>query len=347
MICECQNHLHINSRTNLIYQRFYLVKRLQHSIDLLHNYEMQHDIMEQLDPSFFCHIELQQAITEMKNNKSFVPLHNLWQKFNAYQYLYDPVFEDECIKLICLLCMLKESIYEIRFYSSREQRLLFLDAITDALDYGSNSNRTYMKNQMLLEVTIDHVAKRYFVIKRLHKAMQFLTLVHEYDKRPFERRITRTGSVDYIEDIQDEIEQFSHVRIKECLTDLCQKKNLEPILQVYTECKRYRYVADDDFLKETFRSIFLVYKSMLLKNLAEQTEQVVLSEVQEILEVYENLDRFSLDDALEAIDIATDRLIAIQNMQVTDQQNKLTWLLPGAILSGFLVMTTLNHFNIV
>ena len=340
---ERQNHLYITQRTDLIYQRFYLIKRLQHPMNMLLDRHIQPQLFDRMDPSFFSHSEVQSIVTELKHSLCLKPMHTLWQKFTSYQYLFDPIFTDEYIRLICSLYLIQKT-ESIKLFSSREQQLYFLDTIIDVRSHQIPTPPVKVQPQM--EATTDHIAQRYFVLKRLRKAMDFLVSVHIQDKNPFLKKATRAVSIDYTDDVRDDLKQFSHERIKECLRSLCHEKNLEPLLLVCAECKQYRYVTDDTFLQEMLMSMFLIYKSLLLKNLSEPTEQMVLTEMNQVLEVYENLDRLSLDEILEAIDVATDTLITIQNIQ-TGSYRKHFWWLPSAVLCTVLGVQALHYLHII
>ncbi len=340
---ERQNHLHITQRTDLIYQRFYLIKRLQYPMNMLLDYHIKPQLFNRMNFSFFSHSEVQSIVTELKHSLCLKPMHTLWQKFTSYQYLFDPLFTDEFIRLICSLYLIQNT-ESIRLFSSRDQQLYFLDTIIDLRSHQIPTPPVKVKPQM--EATTNHIAQRYFVLKRLHKAMDFLANVHIQDKSPFLKKITRTSRIDYTDDIRDDIKQFNHDRIKNCLRSLCHEKNLKPFLLVCTECKQYRYATDDTFLQEMLMSMFLIYKSLLFKNLSESTEQMVLTEMNQVLEVYENLDRLSLDEILEAIDVATDTLITIQNMQIGSYMKHFGWL-PGVVLCTVLGMQVLHYLHII
>ncbi len=340
---ECPHHLHITQRTDLIYQRFYLIKRLHDPVHVLLHCQMQPELFDHMETTFFNHAEIQLIVNEMKAAHSVKPIQVLWERFNAYQYLFDSLFTDECIRLICSLYIMQKPD-PIKFLSSREQHLHFLDTVMDARN--QQHEKLSVRIPSHVEVTTDQIAQRYFVLKRLRKAMDFLVDVHIQDRNPFFSDTIRTTSIDYTEDVRDDLNQFSHDRIKECLRSLYQEKNLEPLLLVCSECKQYRYATDDTFLQEMLMSVFLVYKSLLLKNISESTEKMVLTEMNQVLEVYENLDRLSLDEILEAIDVATDTLITIQNIQ-KESYTKHFWWLPGAALCAVLGMQVLHYLHIV
>ncbi len=323
--------MHIQRRTDKIYHRYYLIKRLKPSIALLHNENVQHLIaFEKLDPILFRLPQMQTIVEQIVNDKTLDSLFELWDKFLAYQYLYSTIFVNEFIDLVyCLYGLIGQikPIKTVSFPLSLEHKLCIVDQCVREVEGDVKCSKKFT-NQELDKVTTDSVAKRFFIIKRLQKSVHFLHYLQENIKHPFKRKDIQRVFDDET-GLLSEIEHFSHDRVRECIEEMCKRKDLKPLLHVCQEFKQYRFAQDDTFLQEMLMNIFLVYKSLLFKDLSAQTEQVVMIEMNQVLELYENLETLPLDETLEAIDVVTDKLIAIQAFESQRKTSYMRWVVSG------------------
>lgn len=326
----------IQKRTNNIYHRYYLTKRLKSSILLLRSKRVQQLIaFEQLDPALFRQPKMQKTVVAIMTDKSLDALFSVWDDFCMYQHLYSSLFENELIELIYYICDLIQPYRTVRSQLSLEQKLYVIDQAVDEAYFNKRSSGR-MPERDIDEVTTDLVAKRFFIIKRLQKSMNFLEYLQQksqdifMQKEPYQRIPLEDNT-----GLLAELEHFSHDRVRECIEQMCERKNLDPLLRMCKEFKQYRFAQDDTFLQEMLMNIFLVYKSLLFKDLSAQTEQVVMTEMNQVLEIYENLESLPLDETLEAIDIVTDKLIAIQALE-SKQSVNLAWIVPGIACMGAL-----------
>jgi uncharacterized membrane protein YdfJ with MMPL/SSD domain len=60
-----------------------------------------------------------------------------------------------------------------------------------------------------------------------------------------------------------------------------------------------------------------------------------------VLDLYENLDKLPLDETLDALDVTTEALTAIQTVQETEQQKNMVLLFPVIFLLGLLIVNSL------
>lgn len=299
---------------------------------MLRDDTLQHAVFDQLEPARFFNSEIRDVIDQMKVDRSIKPIGRLWQIFTSYQHLYDKTFTHECIFLIYLLYMPQQTRSDNMLQGSPEHLLHLLDAYTD----GTDGESEQFKELLVYEkIDPDDIARRYFVIKRLQKTMLFMETVC---KNLFNKDMIK-------QIIYDEIKSFEQISIKNALINVCIQERFEPFLHIWQECQQYRYAADDSFLQEMLRSILLIYRALLLKQLSKETEQLIISEMEHVLEVYENLDKLPLDEALNAIDVTTETLIAIQNMQLTEHRKNIFMLLPGILICGLFMINHLFHIT--
>lgn len=307
----------VQSRTRSIYYRYYLIKRLEQSCLLLQHASVQQIIpFDRLDEAVFKSESIRSIVERMKAEKSTAPFLSLWSDFCDYKDIYNDLFKHEFIELVYIVYDL---MYPTRMKRSNgllsggllsgrspEYTLFAIDCAVDAERYNDCSFRAQPRE--FAEVDTDRVANRFYIIKRLQKSMQLLAHLHE-------QKIDFTDGLSLRNDtfgLIQEIEQFHHDRVRESVMQMCQTKNLEPLLRLCDEVKQYRFAQDEDFLQEMLMNIFLVYKTILLKHGSHHADQEIMYEMAHVLDIYEHLNSMPLDQTLEAIDIVTDKLMAIQ-----------------------------------
>jgi hypothetical protein len=312
----------VQLRTGHIYHRYYMIKRLEKSCELLRNDLSLRQSMplHLLQPDQFNSKDIYSAVKAMKELKNIDPFFELWDDFCAYKSVYDYKFMREFVELILALYDLVKPMPVKRPSASLEGLLLFIDNAVS----GNHMVRSLDEPD---EVTTDGIAKRFYVIKRLQKTVQFLEHLQAnnieilYDKGISNRSL----------ELMLEIENFHHDRVRESVIQMFQTKKLEPLLQLYDEVKQYRFAQDESFLQEMLMNIFLVYKAILFRHGSQHVDPVVVDEMNHVLEIYEQLSSMPLDQTLEAIDEVTDRLIAFQ-AENTAHSSYVRWGLPALFM---------------
>ncbi len=323
----------ITNLTKKVYHRFYLIKRLEPSIALLQKKQLHtHMSFEAFDATLYKNKTIQATVERMRHEHSFDALFDLADTFKRYQHLHDPLFYNEYVHLIFFIYERVGATKSTDNSTKTSEQIASIDEATDTLMYGKKAHQATYR-YTVSEVTTDIIAQRFCLIKRLCRCIQFLEYIHKQ-----QRNSHKTGfkSIHEIWDLDDEVQLFNNDRIKECIAQMCKQKSLEPLVHVCREFRQYRYASDATFLQEMLMNIFLVYKSMLLKDLSEQAEQTVAADMNYILDVYEHLDQMSLDDTLHALDMITDKLISLQEEEQHRQQNhRIFWgvsIVTGAVL---------------
>lgn len=326
----------VQSRTSAIYHRYYLIKRLEQSCKLLQNISVQQHIpFELLDATLFISKSIKLTVEAMKNEKNTEPLLVLWDDFCTYKEINNKLFKHEFIELIYAVYDLMSPKGVKRLKKSLEHTLMAIDCATDAKLYTMEPVRTLP--QELTDVTTDLVAKRFYIIKRLQKSMNVLERLHVQNFCFSDDSAGRSYTA-----LIKEIEHFHHDRVRESVMQMCQTKNLEPLLRLCDEVKQYRFAQDESFLQEMLMNIFLVYKTILLRHGSHHVDPVIVHEMNHVLEIYEHLNSLPLDQTLEAIDEVTDRLMAIQS-QESVAGNYTPWVLSG-VLCGLVSIGTYYYF---
>lgn len=266
----------------------------------------------------------------MKEEKSIKPLELLWQDFCGYAYIYDKAFTTDFVKLIYTLCKsITRSNYTVRT-NKTEELLTEIDRASDSFFYHTWT-RAYSPSTDTLphEVTVDMIARRFYILKRIQKSVASLEDLHAAKFTFSNRRNLASFAHD------SDIEHFQHFYIRETIEQMNQTNDLEPFINLCGELKQYRFAHDEHFLQEMLMQMFLVYKTILFKHYnAHELNASIVHEMNHVLDIYERIDSLSLDETLEAIDLATDRLIAIQNEQAEYRFNFRQWVFPLASAIG-------------
>lgn len=335
---ELRGKRYISPQTATIYERYYLIKRIEKAFELLQQPAIVRSFTYcYITPQIYEHPLIATAASMMVEQQSVAPLHEAWRVCKHYQQLYDSRFAIEFVHVLFALC--SELGDRSRFVMSKPDNRA-LHRYIDAIDHITqpHTNETILRSELESRhepVDTDMIAQRYLVLKRLDKSLQLLAYLQEAGTT-IDTNSADTKNIFF--DLQ--VDSFSHSRIKECIRQMYAKKNLDPLLQVANDLQQYRFVADDTFLQEMLMNLFLVYKGLLFNATSEQDGQVIATQMHHVLEIYENIEDVPLDETLDAIDQVTDRLMALQDME---QQHRLKRISKriiqglGAVCAGVLI----------
>lgn len=314
LLFSCMHDIEIMASTNTvrpqttaIYYRYYLIKRLEEAFRVMSDSVFQQKIpYHQLPPLAFGSKSVQIAADRIRSERSLEALFDAWKDFSMFQETYSKQYATDFIELIYILFDIAKPSCIKRNFKHVENTLSLIDSLarpTCLPDLVVRKNE-----QELSQVTTDHIASRFYILKRLKKSIYFLEHMHKNNYRFQESPLSRDHQYELI----NEIENFHHDRVRESVIQMCASKNLAPILDLCNEVQQYRFAQDDSFLQEMLMNIFLVYKTILFKKGSHSADYQVIHEMNYILELYEKLKSMPLDETLEAIDLVTDRLMMIQ-----------------------------------
>lgn len=284
-ICFAQDPLTINQQTKKIYNRFYLINRLEKTISVITKSYTTNGIpcCTPIDVSTFSHPEVHHTAQTMMEQKKITPLKKLWKHFKTYRLIQDDLFEEEFIRLVLMLCY--------------------------TLD---QSHGTCKKENPITSADTNAIANTFYVIHRLEKPLEVLYQSCKNNQKIFDNSITRNSEKEsFFEDTQI----LHHDRIQNCIHEIQSSESLEPIKRTHAELKQYRFAGDDIFLKEQLSLLFFAYKLMLNNKLSDQTEQVIMHEMETIQYVTQHIEEFSIDQILTAIDMMTDKLSTLNSLE--------------------------------
>ncbi len=279
----------INPQTKSIYHRFYLVNRLEHTLNsLIIKQDTSKTICyENLFEDWFTHSSIREVVNTLIHQRNLSALAKCWKQFSSYRFIDDKKFEPEFLQLILMIC---NNI--------------------DPKETGCEKLRV-SSSFVNSHVNTDAVANTFYIIQRLEKPIE--TICHGYKQTTglldtFPKKSVRNTFL-------DETKPFTHERIQTCIEDIHHSQSLEPIKKTYKEFTQYRYAGDETFLREQLSLLFFAYKVMLNKKLSNHAEQVIMHEMESIQYISQNIDDFSIDHILTAIDVMTDKLNTIHSLE--------------------------------
>lgn len=311
----------INRFTRDVYYRYYLIKRCQEPIYILAtNAELwKHINFDNLPIDQIENIEIKNKILALQSSHTIEPFMELWHHMTTHRHLYDASFQKDFIKLLFMLYKsLEKPLHKsaesapIPPPQSLERMLSIIDNNIDTICAAKPTGHRFIDYK---QVTTDDIALNYYLVQRLEKAMYVLSKNQDL----FASSSEKTGSETAACGVNI---NFSHERINYCLSQMILQKNIEPLFHMWQEFIRFRHAGDTHFLKEMLMMLFTVYKDLLLVKLNQESEQVITTEMGTILDLYEHIDELPLDEILHAIDMTTDKLMLLQNM---DKKGKQTW----------------------
>lgn len=273
----------INHRTKNIYHRFYVINRLEPTLRFIENKQNKKALnicYESLKNQSWKHPEIQTVCADIIDKKDISPLFTCWQHLYSYRHIEDNLFEAEFVQLIWLLCKVIN--------------------ISDSPCDKKNA-----------QITTDTIANNFYLIHRLMRPIETLCSIYEQSPISISEQKKDMLHTSFF----DEMKEPSHVRIQDCVREIEETNSMKPIKKVYKECVQYRYAGDDTFLQEQLSLLFFAYKLILTKKLSNQTEQVIMHEMDTIQYISNNLEEFSTDQILTAIDMMTDKLSTIHNLE--------------------------------
>jgi len=286
----------IHKQTKNIYHRFYLVHRLKHTVNsLVIKQNISKNICcKKFFENQFTHPSIKKVVHNLIQQKDLSALVKCWKQFCSYRFIEDKKFEYEFAQLILMIC---HTINPNAIECKKIQAGNFINS----------------------QISTDMIANTFYIIQRLKKPIETICTTCKQSKLSLDAP-SLAKSMNTI--VFDESRPFTHERIKSCIEEIYHSQNLEPIKKTYKEFTQYRYTGDDIFLKEQLSLLFFAYKVILNKKMSNHAEQIIMHEMESIQYISQNIDDFSIDYILTAIDIMTDKLCTIHTLE-KHEENKI------------------------
>lgn len=315
------------SFAEFVHNRFYYIRRLEQSVPrIIKNEKKIIDFLNSFD-NFpyensdipFKHPLIHQAFLSIFETKTLQAYSHLWNQFNSYHLIEDILFLDEFIKgtaYFAIFFLKKNEFVSDDFkilYThdiaqlDREQCLLLIRMACDTtvthteLFFRPFSSITEIERQIHPLVEIDIIAERFYHIHRLEQAIQFL--YKSVQKKDF--LIMKDMLISFGES------HSNHQIIMLYIKKIENEGSIQPFFDLWELIKRYEYIQDEQLIKD-FSSLLFTFYADLFIYYAEYARRASKPEfqstVQQIIELYQQVEKLPIDQILDAIDILTQEL---------------------------------------
>lgn len=327
----------IEEQTFLVYRRYYFVARLDKTIQLLAKMYQEVSAMQailgtkQIDLSLivpeqmhrlFTHEKIRRSVKEIEHTRSLKPLFMEWESFKSYKSLHDELLVEDFSKeiflitrntiktltkgklvdpLACPELSLNDRLNAINDYCETLQQLQdgFLP---------NKTTKTTSSSNVHLAVHTDEVAFRYYCIKRLDLAIQYLLACDEKTFSSIPVVLNRDGIV------------FKGVGfpVKKGLTHLW-----DNVLQ-------YKHIENESYMHD-----FAAYLLLILK--VKQSEQTKMRfSHADLVAMQHTIKQLPLEEILQTIDLLVKQMNStIQHYNKSgltfNQWIKKYWWAPSAV----------------
>ncbi len=187
----------------------------------------------------------------------------------------------------------------------------------------SNSeNQSINHEKISLENTLD----RFYIIQRIDPCINAITKLHT-DFWFFSIPIFSYNHVNYDGII------FSNEHIIGLINEVEKEQSIKPILHMWAEIKRYKYLHDSEMIKEFTQFIFI-----LIRNSFKHQFPKVFETHAEVKTIYllDTIESLSLDQILDFLDILIENLlIFVQKYELDSSMSWKEWIQKYWLISPF------------
>lgn len=338
LCADTADYVAIDEHTFLVYRRYYFIARLDNTIQLLaklYTESHMHQAMlagrpvdfEEILPHYECeklkHKAVKYSIACIRQTDCIKPLFMVWDSFKSYKLLKDDLFIEDFSKEIFLIARntinhlqhcqqvyhLKHSCMDYPISSYTFDKLLHgIDVMTKHLcgcltyEVEERSNIVDL-NDLRFFINTDDVAFRFYCLKRIKKAMQFLMTLPEKDL------------------------VISHIPDQDLQVKTYRDKN---IMQLWDDLKQYKHIDDDQYMRYFIYSVYV-----LLHEQAKRYDSLD----DEALVIHDQMEHLPIEELLNAIDSIMSNITQIhQHYQHSGlpfiQWLKVYWWIPAALCSS-------------
>lgn len=148
------------------------------------------------------------------------------------------------------------------------------------------------------ELSTDRVFYRFYLLNRLKPSIELVLHVIEKEAE------YSTGLVELICTLDvTETHQFSHPVVQNEIKQMCMNHDSQVLIKLIKTLKQYRYIRDDQYVKEVVMLLLVVHKN-ILTNIASRN----YTHVNHAMSSYSLMQDMTLEELLETLDSASDAL---------------------------------------
>jgi hypothetical protein len=166
--------------------------------------------------------------------------------------------------------------------------------------------------------SLHHVTTHFLYIKYIAESTYFFSCFDEqaYAYQPCNLTIHTNA-------IQIDATFFLHPRIIVCIRRIIATASLKPLLALLHTTHKHYFAVDQQFLRELFSLIFIIYKQIIFNECAEQTVVLKKTTLETIIEISDKINQLPIAEILNAIDMLINELPPF--LEKYEFHTKLTW----------------------
>ncbi len=328
---ECDDCDYISDFTNHVYQRYYFIKRLKKTVNILKRIHGSKISVLPIDFGVsFRHTTALQCIHQMNTKKSLAPLLFFWENIRAFKWVEEVILIEEFIRIVFIISKeLFDSIATGNFSKiitienpepfTTEKMLDAINVYTDLFLYKQNSKvvpyNMYIGSQhLMIQDKIpfsggyqDYVGTlpillRHYFINRLKRMFAILRYCKKKKITIFKQEELKRDMLLFVDG------KVSHGWVKFYIKKVIDTKDIGPLLQLHDDFIHFRFVRDVLFLKDFLRTLLMIGKIVLLQYNSKASLVFSIPSITEFNEWYDQIKDVSSEELLQKIDMIVEKM---------------------------------------
>jgi len=291
-VSSSNSDLSINSLTDSVDHRFYLIRRLEKTVSLITTEAnlKKRLCYSKIPAGLFVNKHVKHALETMKREKNMSAFKKVWHDILAYRFIDDQTFSSDFVRLMLFIC------YDI------------------SSDLCKNTpTTTYHELEIKEEVSVNDIRHAFYVIQRLRKPVKHLQ-TKALDQLNVSDGPLSIKRHEHNAEILVGNVTFTHHRIKECINHIYTSKNSTSLLEAIQEYTLYKHTGDSVFLRELLTLTYLVYKCLLLDMFSDQPESITMHELHVLQEIRDAIHTLEIDQIIDGIDLAANKISILESV---------------------------------
>jgi|GEM_PF-2715591 len=268
--------------TNLVFHRYYYIKRLEEVVRTLLKLTLSNRI------KILC-----------KTNLLLKPLAMVWEDFIAYKDVCDQQLIDDFTKEIFILS--QKISHTTLMHHSAQALQTFLSRKNSIYLQSLSREESDLINDFKPSIGINKVISRFYVIKRLEP---ILAKVHSL----YEKNLLHLGCISTTTQNDPCLHYLNITKepIKTMIHKIYQTRSFKPVFCLWNGISRYKYIQDEEFCSEFARFITHLIHSTATHLVKTRSEEIFIKE-KGILPL-DQLHDMPLEDILNLLDLLIEEL---------------------------------------
>ncbi len=325
---------YISDFTQHVYQRYYFIKRLKKTVNILKKiHESKISILPIDFGVSFRHTVALQCIHQMNTKKSLAPLVSFWGKIRAFKWVEEVTLIEEFIRIVFIIskelfCSIATGNFSkiITIEDSEtfatEKMLDAISVYTDLFLYKQHSkvvpHNMYIGSQDLTiqdeivfsgdyqeSVGILSILLRHYFINRLKRMFAILRYLKKKKVSIFNQEKLKRDMLLFVDG------NVSHKWVKFYIKKVIGTKDIKPLLQLHDDFIHFRFVRDVLFLKDFLRTLLMIGKIVLLQYRLKASQGFSIPSITEFNEWYGYIKGLSSEELLQKIDIVVEKMLIV------------------------------------